>query len=81
MTTKRTPLHRGHRSRLTPEMRQKAERLLQLDLAHMDAIDGPDRSFYADGRHDELCELVSEVYSALGIKPWDDQMGGSARRC
>ena len=45
----------------------------------MDAIDGPDRSFYTDGRHDELCELVSEVYSALGIKPWDDQMASLRR--
>ena len=74
VTTRRTPIHRGHRPRLTPEMRAKAERLLQLSEDHADAIRGGSQAFYEDGRHGELVELIPEVYPILGIKPWDDDL-------
>jgi hypothetical protein len=53
-------------------MRAKAERLLELHEAHMDAISGGDQAFYDDGRHQELVDLAPEVNRALGIKLWHD---------
>ena len=51
-------------------MRRKAERLLELQVAHADAIAGGDAGIYTDG-HAELVALVSEVHAVLGIKLWD----------
>ena len=74
MTTKRRAIDRGHRrARMTPELRAKAERLLQLSQDHLAAIRGGPQDFYTDGRHEELVALGPEVRMALGIKPWDDQ--------
>ena len=77
MATKRTPLRRSGRPRLTPAMRAKAERLLVLKEAHVEAIRNASprtQKFYTDGRHEELIELASEVDQALGIKPWMDDL-------
>lgn len=72
MTTKRTKIDRAPRARLTPEMRRKAERLVELEAAHVKAIRGADEAFYTDGRHEELQALMIEVYPVLGIRPWMD---------
>lgn len=61
-----------HKPRLTPEMRPKAERLLELNEQHLAAIQGEDDSFYEDGRHEELVRLLPGVHAALGIAPWED---------
>lgn len=71
MSVRRGHLRRNER-RLTPELRPLAERLLELDEAHAAAIRGGDQSFYADGRHEELVELLPVVSRALGLKPWHD---------
>ncbi len=57
---------------LTPELRVMAERLLELNAAHMNAITTDDDAFYDDGRHQELVDLLPIVHSALGISPWED---------
>ena len=72
MTTKRIPIARARHPRLTPEMRPKAERLVELNAAHHKAIQGSDTRFYTDGRHDEMLQIGPEVRQALGIRPWDD---------
>jgi hypothetical protein len=36
----------------------------------MEAICSGDRSFYEDGRHHELADLLPIIYQALEIKPW-----------
>lgn len=59
---------------VTPDLRQKMKRYLVLADAHIDAIRGGDQSFYDDGRHEELLQLVSDVHPALGIKPWEDAL-------
>jgi hypothetical protein len=60
--------------RITPELRSRIERLVELNAAHLAAIRGGDQSFYDDGRHEEMCEIGTEVRQALGIKPWDDEI-------
>jgi hypothetical protein len=72
MPTKRTPINRNSRARITPELRAKIERLVELDAEHLAAIRGDDHDFYKDGRHEEEVNLIHIVYSALGIRPWDD---------
>jgi hypothetical protein len=75
MPTRRTPLKRAAlRQRITPELRAKAERLMELNEAHMAAIreEPGAEAFYTDGRHQELVDLLPEVHRALGIKPWED---------
>ena len=63
-----------HRPRLRPELRPKARRYLELTNAHLAAIrDEPGaEAFYSDGRHEESCELGSELCRALVIRPWED---------
>lgn len=78
MPTKRRPLsRRSLAARITPELRVKMERLLELVEAHFDAIryrdDEEKQSFYTDGRRDEMCEIGPEVRRALNIYPWHDQ--------
>lgn len=61
------------RTRTIPhEMRPMAERLMVLKEAHRAAISGGDQSFYSDGRHEELCNLLPIINEALGIRPWQD---------
>jgi len=72
MATRRTPINRGRRARMTPELKVNAERLQQLSADHLDAIQSGDDSFYHNGRHEELVRLKTEVYRPLGIRPWDD---------
>ena len=71
MTTKRTPLNRPARRRITPQLRPRVERLLELYSDHLNAIRGNDETFY-DSRHEELVELIPEVCLPLGIKPWEN---------
>ncbi len=72
MTAKRTPIHRALRPRLTDGLLAQAERLLELQDAHLAAIRGEDEGFYEDGRHQKLLELLPIVHHELGIKPWHD---------
>lgn len=72
MSTKRTPIRRGASVVFDPAFRAKIVRLLELRIAHAEAISGRDRSFYDDGRHDEKLTLAEEIYPALGIRPWHD---------
>jgi len=72
MTAKRTPVNRALRSRLTGELREQAERLQELQAAHLDAITTGDDAFYHDGRHEELLTLLPLVHLPLGIRPWLD---------
>lgn len=71
MTTRRRPIERPGRARLTPEMVALAERYLELSAAHMRAITYDGQAFYRDGRREELCSIGYKVRAALDIKPWD----------
>ena len=71
MPTRRAHVRRNER-RLPTNLRASAERLLELQEAHTAAIRGTDRSFYNDGRHQELVDLLPIINQALGIKPWHD---------
>jgi hypothetical protein len=58
--------------RITPALRAKGERLIELNEAHLNAIRGEDDAFYSDGRHEELVTLSAEINRVLGIRPWED---------
>jgi hypothetical protein len=73
MATKRRPISRAVRANLTPDLKVKAERLLELNEQHLDAIRGGDQSFYSDGRSAEMIDLGPEVRAALAIMPWHDE--------
>ena len=68
---KRVPLVKP----ITPDLKAKCERFLELDDAHREAIQGGDQSFYDDGRHEELLALGVELRAALNAKPWHDWRG------
>ena len=72
MATKRTPIKRTTKARLTPELRAKIQILIQLNTEHLAAIRGQDDDFYRDGRHEEELHLTDIVYLALSIHLWDD---------
>jgi hypothetical protein len=58
---------------VSPEMRAKVNRLIELEEAHHQAIrEGGDQPFYSDGRHQELVDLLPEVHRAFGLKLWED---------
>lgn len=59
-------------ARITADLLPVVERLLELQGQHLAAIRGDDRTFYSDGRHEELIAHTVDVYSALSIKPWQD---------
>jgi hypothetical protein len=81
MATKRTPVKRAAQQRhITPELRAKIERVVELNAAHLDAIRGNDEAFYYDGRHAELVELIPPVHRPLGIRPWEDADAKLAER-
>jgi hypothetical protein len=58
--------------KLPPQLFPAAERLRELEEAHMAAIRGDDEAFYTDGRHHELVSLLPVISAALDIKPWED---------
>ena len=70
MPSKRTRRSRTAAPAVTPELRRKIERLIELNEAHMKAIRGGSQAFYTDGRHEEMGGLMTEVHRALGIRPW-----------
>ena len=71
MPARRAHLRRGA-GKMTPALRPLAERLLELEEAHIHAVRTGEDAFYRDGRHQELVELLPTVHKALGIKPWDN---------
>jgi hypothetical protein len=71
MPARRANVRRKDRA-ISRELLPKAERLLELKDAHRHANRGGASTFYEDGRHHELVDLLPVVHLALGIKPWDD---------
>jgi len=71
MPARRSNIRRKEHA-ITPELLPLAERLMELEDAHLAAIRGEDEGFYEDGRHQKLLELLPIVHHALGIKPWHD---------
>ena len=61
-----------HRPHLTPELRPKAERLLELQEEHVAAIQTGDDAVYEAGGLEAIHALGPEVHAALGIRPWED---------
>lgn len=75
MPTKRTPLNRRARRRInSADMLEKVQRVVELLDAHTAALTGlpGDHSFYSDGRHRELVDLLPQVTIPLDIEPWED---------
>src|SRR5215212_1953002 len=66
MTTKRTPLRRDARVRITPEMLA-----LWAKLHEIAAEDGGYDEWEPGGRRREFLDTSGELNRALGVKPWE----------
>jgi hypothetical protein len=66
MTTKRTPLNRAARVRLSPETLDLFIRLQDIRAA------GADAEWEPIGRRSELLEGSAQLHAALGLRPWDE---------
>lgn len=73
MPVKKRTKAKARARKLPHHLQSAAERQVELNKVHLAAIDGGDQSFYDDGRHEELCNLLPIINEALGIRPWDDQ--------
>lgn len=69
MATKRTPLRREQRQRITPEVAALWRRIRQLEAEGADDGDSDQRREYLDA--------CSELSRVLGVKPWETPPDGA----